>query len=65
LMSEPGIVDIVDLKLLPYPPRFDAVDFRQTNQGTQPQVFDQGKNINLQSVEIPVFIDDPSKLEIL
>jgi hypothetical protein len=52
LMSEPGIVDVVDLKLLRYPPGFDTV-------------VDQSKNINLQSSEIPVFIDDPSQLIIL
>lgn len=65
LMSEPGIVDVVELKLLRYPPGFDAVDFRQTGLGNQPQVFDQGKNINLQSSEISVFFDNPSQLEIL
>jgi hypothetical protein len=65
LMSEPGIVDVIDLKLLRYPPGFDAVDFQQPNAGNKPEVFDQGKNINLQSSEIPVFIDDPSQLVIL
>ncbi|MDZ8258026.1 hypothetical protein [Nostoc sp. ChiQUE01b] len=61
LMSEPGIVDAVDLKLLRYPPGFEAV---QTT-GDQPQEFAQGKNVYLQSGEIPVFIDDPSQLVIL
>jgi hypothetical protein len=65
LMSEPGIVDVIDLKLLRYPPGFDAVDFQRSNVGNEPKIFDQGKNINLQSSEIPVFIDDPSQLVIL
>jgi hypothetical protein len=64
-MSEPGIVDIVNLELLRYPPGFDSVDFRQAALGNQPEVFDRGKNISLQSSEIPVLIDDPSQLAIL
>lgn len=65
LMSEPGIVDAVELKLLRYPPNFEAVDFQQSPPLNQAQIVDQGKNINLQAHEIPVFVDDPSQLEIL
>lgn len=65
LMSEPGIVDAVELKLLRYPPNFEAVDFQQSPPPNQAQIFARGKNIHLQAHEIPVFVDDPSQLEIL
>jgi hypothetical protein len=63
-MSEPGIVDVIDLKLLKVPPGFDAVDFNLATPINR-EVFDLGKNIRLQSSEIPVFIDDPAQLSIL
>jgi hypothetical protein len=44
---------------------FEVVDFQQSPTLNQDQIFDQGKNINLQAHEIPVFVDDPSQLEIL
>ncbi|MBE9111416.1 hypothetical protein IQ273_18590 [Nodosilinea sp. LEGE 07298] len=69
LMSEPGIVDVVDLKLLRFPPNFDSINLQATpvssSSSDRYQVFEQGKNISLQSTEIPIFVDDPAQLVIL
>lgn len=65
IMNEPGIADVRDLKLLRYPPGFDAVDFGTGAGAADAQSFDIGQNIDLQVNQIPVFVDDPSGLEII
>lgn len=65
LMNEPGIVDVVDPELLRYPPNFDALDFSRAPDPAAIQEFTCGQNVNLLVNEIPVYVDDPSRLEIV
>lgn len=65
MMSEPGVVDILDLELLRYPSAIEVVDFNSSGSPNGRQVFGQGKNVTLQSGEVPVFIDDSTGLVIL
>ena len=63
LMSEPGIADVRRLRLLRYPPGFDAVDFGVSGT-TGIQEFDCGANVDLQVNQVPVLVEDPAGLVI-
>jgi hypothetical protein len=65
IMNEPGVADMKELKLLRYPPDFEAVDFGQAPAPAGVQEVDCGKNIDLQVNEIAVFVEDPSRLRII
>ncbi len=65
VMNEPGIADFRGVRLLRFPPGFDAVDL---NAGATPgavQKYEVGKNIELQANQIPVFVDDAGGLKIV
>jgi hypothetical protein len=47
-----------------FPPGFDAVDFTAAGSANV-QKFDCGRNVELQANQIPVFVDDPSGLEVI
>jgi hypothetical protein len=64
IMNEPGIADVRELKLVRFPPGFDAVDFTAAGSANV-QKFDCGRNVELQANQIPVFVDDPSGLEVI
>jgi hypothetical protein len=65
IMNEPGIADLNDVKLVRFPPGFDAVDFGSPFQLPGVQRFDCGKNVELQANQIAVFVDDDSGLQII
>ena len=62
LMSEPGVVDVRDLRLLRFPPSFDAISF--VLSGTGAELVGCGDNIELEVDQIAVLIDDPQGLVI-
>jgi hypothetical protein len=65
LMSEPGMADLQELRLLRYPANFE--DVRLTT-GTLPSGIGEvgcGENITLSATEIAVFVDDASRLQII
>jgi hypothetical protein len=59
IMNEPGVVDVRDLTLLRYPAGFAALNLGAADAGTAIalQRFNCGANVDLQSSEIPVFVD--------
>lgn len=65
LMAEPGIADVRDLRLLLWPPGFDAIDLSLTGGPVATQVFECGDNIRLGATDIPVFVDDPARLNLV
>jgi hypothetical protein len=65
LMNEPGIVDVRELRLVRFPPSLDAFDFGSITEEASIQRFECGKNIDLQANQIPVLVDDPSRMVIV
>jgi hypothetical protein len=65
LMNEPGVTDVRRLRLLRYPPGFDAVEFGATPVATGPQQFECGENVELQVNQVPVLVEDPAGLRIV
>ena len=65
LMSEPGVADVQNLTLLRYPSSFDDVDFGTGPVSTAAEEFDCGENIKLQTAQVPVFVDDNTRLRIV
>lgn len=70
LMNEPGIVDVSDLRLLRYPPGFNAVNPSAnlasiTVQSLAGTVQSYSENIQLQTNQVPVFVDNDAGLTIL
>lgn len=64
MMNEPGLADVLDLRLLRYPAGFDAISFAQPVL-TGVQKMAAGENATLQGGQIAVFVDDASGLEII
>jgi hypothetical protein len=64
IMNEPGIADVLDLRLVRFPPSFEALrlDLASPDGAIALPV---GQNVTLQSAQIAVFVDDPSGLEII
>ncbi len=65
IMNEPGIADVVDLKLLRFPPGFASISFSNAPLPANLQKFDCGQNVTLQGNQIGVFVDNDSGLEII
>ncbi|WP_329476460.1 hypothetical protein OG555_32980 [Kribbella sp. NBC_01484] len=63
LMSEPGITDVVNLRLLRFPPLVDAAG--STTDGSDgPQVLDADQNLTLGAGQIAVLVDAPDLLSV-
>jgi hypothetical protein len=65
MMNEPGVVDVRNLRLLLYPPSFAAVGVTQSPASAGVQEFGAGQNVELQVNQIPVFVDDATRLRIV
>jgi hypothetical protein len=66
MMNEPGVADIANLRLLRYPPHFDAVDFSTPGSAaTDIQTLGYGENVALAVDQIPVLVDDPTRMKIV
>lgn len=65
LMNEPGVSDVQSLRLISYPPSFDALDLGQPVAPGAIDTLSCGTNAVLQANQIAVFIDDPSRLVII
>lgn len=65
LMSEPGIADVRSLRLLRYPPAFDAISFGSGQIPKNVQRTACGENVSLNATEIAEFVDDPVGLRIV
>ena len=57
IMNEPGVIDVQDLHLLRYPAAFDSTDPIAT--------LDCGQNIDMRVNQIPVFVDNDTRLTII
>jgi hypothetical protein len=64
LMSEPGVADVGDLQLLRYPAGLDAVNLVNPTNATDLQTFGSGANIRLLPTQVPVLVDDDTRLVI-
>ncbi|HEX6683620.1 MAG TPA: hypothetical protein VF062_12535 [Candidatus Limnocylindrales bacterium] len=62
LMSEPGVADVTDLRLLRYPPGLDTVDLTDAASLDDLQTFSCGDNVRLLPTQVPVLVDDDSRL---
>jgi hypothetical protein len=62
LMSEPGITDVIDLQLLRYPAGLDVVDLVGAVPPTDVETFGCGENIQLLPNQVPVLVDDDTRL---
>jgi hypothetical protein len=65
LMSEPGIADARDVRLLRYPAAFDELDFGNPTAAQAIQTLGCGANAELDVNQIAVLVDDPSRLRIV
>ncbi len=65
MMNEPGVADVLNLRLLRYPASFDAVDFSTAADSGDIEVLPAGENVTLQVNQIPVLVDDPGNLTIV
>jgi hypothetical protein len=62
LMSEPGVADVVDLQLLAFPPGLEVVDLSDPETLDEPRVYANGENVELLPTQVPVLVDDDSRL---
>lgn len=65
LMNEPGIADVQRLRILRFPPGFEAVDLGPGSTGIEPQELPCGANADLQATEIAVLVEDAAGLQII
>lgn len=67
ILSEPGVIDVRDLRLVRYPAQVDALDLATAPAGPSAQRFACGENVALAATEIPAFVDldDPRPFEII
>jgi hypothetical protein len=65
VMNEPGVADVRDLRLLRYPPSFESVSFESDQLEPAVEEFACGENVELQVNQIPRFVDDASRLQIV
>jgi hypothetical protein len=64
MMNEPGVADVLELRLIRHPPRFALLHLDvAVPEGVQ--IFQLAQNVTLQSTQIAVFVDDPTGLEII
>jgi hypothetical protein len=64
IMSEPGIADAQNVRLLRYPPGFASLDLGQPVPPGAVETLDCGVNARLQANQIPVYVDDLRPLRI-
>jgi hypothetical protein len=64
IMNEPGIADAVDVRLIRYPAGLAGLDFG-AGLPDGAQLLAVGENVTLRVNEIPVFVDDTARLEIV
>ncbi|MGV9818741.1 hypothetical protein [Nocardia xishanensis] len=62
LMSQPGVADVTDLKLLRYPPGLEVVDLTAPASTAEPQTYSCGENIQLLTTQVPVLVDDDTRI---
>jgi hypothetical protein len=62
-MSEPGITDVVQLRLVRFPPLVDTVG-STTDGGDGPQVLGADENLSLGADQIAVLVDAPDLLTV-
>ncbi|MFD0746373.1 hypothetical protein ACFQ1L_34440 [Phytohabitans flavus] len=62
LMNEPGVADVTDLRLLRYPPGLDVVDLTDLATVDDLETFSCGENIRLLPTQVPVLVDDDTRL---
>ncbi|MGW0202992.1 hypothetical protein [Nonomuraea sp. NPDC003201] len=65
LMSEPGIADARDVRLLRYPAAFDDLDFGTPVAEQAITVLDCGQNAEFDVNQVAVLVDDPARLRIV
>lgn len=65
IMNEPGVADVRRPRLLRYPSGLDAVDFAATPVPTGVEELDGGANVELQVNQIPVLVEDDSRMTIV
>ncbi|MDA0160863.1 baseplate J/gp47 family protein [Solirubrobacter ginsenosidimutans] len=67
IMNEPGIADVRDVHLVRHPAEVSSLDLSVTPTGSSLQRLGCGENVELQSSEIPAFVDmdDPRPFEIV
>jgi len=65
LMNEPGVADVVDLRLKRFPRRASELDFGSPVTGHPAEILDSSAPIRLHDDEIAVFIDDVDDLTII
>ena len=62
LMSEPGLLDVRNLRLLQYPANFDAVAVSEGGIPSTVQTLGYGDNVDLDAGQIAELVDDPEGL---
>jgi hypothetical protein len=65
LMSEPGIADAREVKLLGYPAAFEDLDFGSPAKAAAIRELACGENAEVGASEIAVLVDDPTRLTIV
>lgn len=65
LMSEPGIADTRELRLLRYPAGFEELDFGSPISEKAIDKLSCGENVTLDVNQIAVLVDDPDRLRII
>jgi hypothetical protein len=65
IMNEPGVTDVRNLRLLRYPPGFEAVDLSDGVEDVLPEALDCGVNLDLAINQIPTFVDASSGMVII
>jgi hypothetical protein len=65
LMNEPGIADVRNLRLVRFPPAVAVFDFSSVTEESSLQKYECGLNVEMQANQIPVFVDDPSRIVIV
>jgi hypothetical protein len=64
ILNEPGIADVQDLQLVRFPARFDALSSAES-RASGVETLACGANLVLGTNEIPVLVEDPSRLMIV
>ena len=65
IMNEPGVTDVVEPRLLRYPPGFSSLDLGAPQSAPEPEELPGGANVRLQVNQIPSFVDDAARLTIV
>jgi hypothetical protein len=65
MMNEPGVADVKELRLRRYPPDLQQMTFDHAVTTNRFQVMQCGENVELQSDQIPVFVDVDTPVSLL